>query len=167
MRSFGMLCCAISLAAAPLTARAQDQIGYRGWGPRLGAAFGPDQVEFGAHLDFGHFADHIRLQPNLEVGVGDDLTIVSFNGDLAYRFHSKWGTWSPYVGGGLNINVVNRDRPRWLDDDTDTDLGVSALGGIQKTLMSGDRFFLEMKLGLVDSPDFKFLAGWTFYSGNR
>lgn len=37
-------------------------------------------------------------------------------------------------------------------------------GGIEKGLSSGDRFFIEGKLGLVDeSPDVKTTVGWTFH----
>jgi hypothetical protein len=155
MRRTSLLLCLTMLAAAPVWAMAYDSVGYRGWGPRLGVTVGPDQFHFGAHLDLGYFAQHFRLQPNIEVGVGSDQTVVALNGEAAYRFISEWGRWSPYLGGGLGINVVSADGGH-------TDLGVNVLGGIEKILAGGDRFFLEGKLGLVDSPDWKFTAGWTF-----
>ena len=159
---------ALTLAFAP-AARASNgsdplsDIGFRGWGPRVGLTFSPDQVHFGAHLDFGNFAKHVRFQPNVEVGLGDDLTLVTANFEAAYRFRETWDVWSPYLGGGLGVNFASFDS-KGLGDDTSTDLGVSVLGGIEKGLSSGDRFFLEAKLGLVDeSPDVKLTAGWTFY----
>ena len=42
-------------------------------------------------------------------------------------------------------------------------IGVNALGGIEKGISSGDRFFLEAKFSLNDVPDAKITAGWTFY----
>jgi len=36
------------------------------------------------------------------------------------------------------------------------------LGGIEKGLSSGSRFFLEGKVGFIDAPDFQINAGWTF-----
>jgi len=166
MRRLGMWVGGALLLSAPLVVQAQDSVGFRGWGPRMGASVNPDQVVFGVHLDYGHFARHIRVQPNVEVGLGDDRSVISFDGDLAYQFNADWGRWSPYVGGGLNLIVISHDRPG-RDDESQTDLGVSALGGIQKTLVGGDRFFLEVKLGLVDAPDLKLLVGWTFFSRGR
>lgn len=146
------------LGATPVMA---SQVGYRGWGPRMGATLGPDQFHFGAHVDLGYFADHLRFQPNAELGLSDDLTLFNMNGDLAYRFSTDWGKWSPYLGGGLGLYVSGDDRG--LRHHSSSELGVSALGGIEKSLANGDRFFIETKLGLVDAPDFKIGVGWTFF----
>ncbi len=42
-------------------------------------------------------------------------------------------------------------------------MGLNVLGGIEKGLSDGDRFFTEAKLGFADAPDFKLTVGWTFY----
>jgi hypothetical protein len=139
-------------------------VGFRGWGPRVGLTLDPDQIHFGAHLDFGHFARHVRFQPNIEMGFGDDLMLVTANFEAAYRFRQAWDVWSPYVGGGIGINHARFDSGPAGDDETSTDLGVNVLGGIERGLSSGNRFFVEVKLGLVDeSPDAKATVGWTFY----
>jgi len=159
---------ALTLPLAPQMVRAAppsdlgSEVGFRGWGPRIGLTADPDQLHFGAHLDFGNFARHVRFQPNVEVGVGDNLTLVTVNAEAAYRFRQTGDGWSPYLGGGPGL-VFASVGDHGLDDNTDTDLGVSALGGIEKVLSNGDRFFTEIKLGLVDSPDFKLTFGWTFY----
>lgn len=166
MRCFVIAAALATLALVPNAARASDplsDLGFRGWGPRLGLTFSPDQFHFGAHTDFGAFAPRVRFQPNVEVGLGDNLTLVTLNFEAAYRFRETWDVWSPYLGGGLGLNFASYDS-EGLDDDTSTDLGVSVLGGIEKGLSSGDRFFVETKLGLVDeSPDVKVTVGWTFY----
>lgn len=155
----------ITLALAPCAARAAREsdpgsdIGFRGWGPRLGLSIDPDQFHFGAHLDFGNFARHVRFQPNIEVGVGDNVTLATINAEAAYRFLSRWDVWTPYVGGGLGANVKRLDN----GNDSETDVGVNALGGIERGLAGGDRFFLEAKFSLNDVPDAKVTAGWTFY----
>lgn len=80
---------ALSIALSSTVAHASDpmsDVGFRGWGPRVGLTFSPDQVHFGAHLAFGNFARHVRLQPNIEVGVGDNLTLVAVNFEGVYRF---------------------------------------------------------------------------------
>lgn len=141
-----------------------SDVGFRGWGPRVGLTINPDQVHFGAHLDFGNFARHVRFQPNVEIGFGDDVTLVTVNFEAAYRFRQSWDVWSPYVGGGLGVNHASFDKGGPGGDDSSTDLGVNALGGIERGLSNGHRFFVEAKLGLVDeSPDLKATVGWTFY----
>lgn len=135
--------------------------GFQGWGPRLGATLDPDQVHFGAHVDFGNLARRVRLQPNIELGIGDDFTIGALNFELNYRFREEWEVWTPYLGGGIGLLLISHDV-EGLDDDTNTEFGGSILGGIEKGISDGDRFFLEAKIGLVDAPDFKFTIGWTF-----
>lgn len=147
---------ALSHASDPMT-----KVGFRGWGPRLGVTVNPDQVHFGAHLDFGNFAKHVRFQPNLELGFGDGLALFAINLEAAYRFAAKWDVWTPYAGGGLGINFASFNNDH--GDDSDTDLGVNLLGGIEKGLSNGSRLFTEIKLGVGDSPDFKWTIGWTFF----
>lgn len=142
--------------AIPTLARAE----FQGWGPRVGATVNPDQFDFGAHVDLGSMTSHIRLQPSMELGVGDDLTVLALNGDLAYRFASRWDTWTPYLGGGGSVFFVGNDNG--LMDGAQTNAGLSAIGGIERGMSSGSRFFLEGKVGFIDAPDFKVIAGWTF-----
>ena len=54
-------------------------------------------------------------------------------------------------------------RQRRKTTDSQTDLGVNLLGGIEKGLSNGDRFFIEGKFSLNDVPDAKVTVGWTFY----
>jgi len=133
---------------------------FQGWGPRVGATVNPDQFHFGAHADFGGMASHLRFEPSLEMGVGDNMTVLALNGDVAYRFASRWDTWTPFLGAGGSVFFVGDDNG--LMDGTDTNAGISALGGIEKGLSSGSRFFLEGKVGFADAPDFQVNAGWTF-----
>ena len=160
-----VLAVALTLAFAPVATRADiddpgSKVGFRGWGPRVGLTFNPDQFHFGAHLDFGNFGHHVRFQPNVEIGFGDDLTLFAINAEAAYRFASRWDVWTPYLGGGIGANIVSADNG---DRGSDTDFGASILGGIEKGLANGHRFFIEAKLGLADSPDVKATVGWTFY----
>jgi hypothetical protein len=160
MRGFVVAALVLAAASVPASAGTGDQVGYRGWGPRFGISSGPDQVHLGAHVDFGYFAEHFRLQPNLEVGFGSGRVLTAFNVETSYRFRTAWGDWSPYAGGGIGLDRVSRDNSSF---GATSDLGASALGGIEKGLANGDRFFLETKLGLSHAPDIKISAGWTFY----
>jgi hypothetical protein len=149
--------------AATTQADAVNRIGFQGWGPRLGLTINPDQFHFGGHLDLGYFAEHIRFQPNLEIGFGDNVRLVAVNFEADYRFASRWDVWTPYLGGGLGINIYDWNSNHHAHGSSSTDLGVNMVGGIERGLSNGDRFFIEAKLGLADSPDFKATIGWTFF----
>ena len=143
----------------PVHGFAESQgFGFRGWGPRVGVTIDPDQIHFGFHLNMGEFAKNVRFQPNFELGFGDDVTVAAINFEASYYFNGAWEQWTPYAGGGIGVNFTDFD-----EGGSDTDLGLNILGGIERSLSSGDRFFLELKLGLADSPDAKVTAGWTFY----
>ena len=152
----------LALALTPGVVRADPytDVGFRGWGPRLGLSINPDQFHFGAHLDFGNFAQHVRFQPNFEMGFGDHMTLATLNAEAAYRFRADWDTWTPYLGGGLGANFKRFDEG---NKDWNSDVGVNALGGIERGLSDGDRFFVEAKFSLNDIPDAKITIGWTFY----
>lgn len=156
---------ALGLAGAPASADSGTDVGFRGWGPRLGFSSGPDQIHFGAHLDYGQFARHVRFQPNVELGLSDGESLLAINAEAAYRFSTEWDVWSPYLGGGVGANIKHWDNgnDNGNDNNSQTDLGVNLLGGIEKGLASGDRFFVEVKVSLNDVPDVKATVGWTFY----
>lgn len=160
--ALGALLLLLAGVSAPAPARAEDgDGGFRGWGPRMGLTLDPDQFHFGLHADFGTYGRRVRFQPNAELGLGDHRTLLALNFEAAYRFSSRWDVWTPYVGGGPGMNFVSADDG--LGDGTSTDFGMSIIGGIERGLSGGDRFFTEFKLGLIDAPDAKFTVGWTFY----
>ena len=167
----GLLVLLAAPMAAAQTARdmnMEQDVGYRGWGPRAGFSFSPDQFLFGAHVDFGHIARRVRLQPNVEVGVGDDATLVAINLDAAYRFSTRWESWRPYLGAGPSFQLISVDVAEGVpdevaEDDTETEFGFMVLGGLEKGMDNGNRIFVEAKLGLFDTPDAKFLVGYTFF----
>lgn len=149
----GLLGVAAILALAP-RAEAID-----GWGPRVGMTVNPDQVHFGAHLDAGYLSDNLRFQPSFTVGVGNDVTMWSTDFDVAYIFGSSGNGWSPYLGGGPAVNILDRNNRA---NDSDLDAGLNVLGGVERRLSGGTRFFTELKLGLLDAPDMRWTVGWTF-----
>lgn len=164
MRRVRTLVITVAVGAASAGAASAEQVGYHGWGPRLGLTADPDQIHVGAHLDYGDLTRHVRLQPNVEVGFGDDVTLVALNFEGTYRFGSRWDAWTPYLGGGPSLQFVGSDDR--LGDGSNTEAGLNFLGGIDRVMSSGSRFFMETKLGLIDAPDFKFTVGWTFPRGS-
>lgn len=131
------------------------------WGVRAGLTVDPDQIHVGGHADLGPIAERVSLIPSAEVGFGDHLTVFALNFEAAYRFETNWEAWSPYAGGGLGIFFVDYDSDT-LQGDGDTEVGPSILGGIERGMSSGGRFFIETKVGLNNAPDLKFTVGWTF-----
>jgi hypothetical protein len=145
-------------AAAP--AWAQRSAGFHGWGPRGGVTINPDQVHFGVHFDMGDLAKRLMLIPNVELGFGDNVTVLTPAFEVDYRFYDNWGSWNPYVGGGVGPVFA------WYDGGaSNTDFGLTVQGGIARQLSSKPGFmFIEMKVGLADYPDVKFTVGWNFGS---
>ena len=145
MKRLVLLSIAICLIAG--TASAAD------FGLRGGLTLSPDQFHIGAHTDVGPVIESLRLVPNVEVGFGDNFTLIALNGDLIYDFSDT--PWS--IGGELGLNFMNHDNA-----GSNTDFGLSVLGDYRLGLSSGKTLLLEAKLGLLDSPDFKFTVGWNF-----
>ena len=151
----------LTLGPASALSAPDTDVGFAGWGPRVGASVNPDQIYFGAHLDYGNFARHVRFQPNLELGFGEDMKFFAINAEAAYRFSSTWETWTPYLGGGIGANIKSVDSGG--SNSSQTDLGINLLGGFEKGFYNGNRFFVEAKVSVNDIPDLKIAVGMTFY----
>jgi hypothetical protein len=134
-----------SLSALP--AQAQDA-GIRG-----GLSIDPDQFYFGGHIETSPLVDRLTFRPNVEIGFGDDIMLIAANMEFAYKFPRRGG-WGLYAGGGPALNVYTFDDV----DDSQTEPGVNVMVGVEN---SGGLFF-EFKLGLSDSPDYKFGVGYTW-----
>jgi len=122
-------------------------------GIRGGLSVDPDQFYFGGHLETSPLVDRLYFRPNVEVGFGDDLTLIGANMEFVYKFPTR-RDWGIYAGGGPALNVYMFDGV----DDSDTDAGLNLLVGVE----SSRGLFFEFKMGAIDSPDFKFGVGWTF-----
>jgi hypothetical protein len=118
-------------------------------GVRAGVQARPNQFYFGGHVETAPLIDRLTFRPNLEIGVGNDHTTLGFNLEFAYHFDSK-RPWNIYAGGGPAFNT---DRHR---GSTSSGGGFNLLVGVQHTR----GLFTEVKLGTVDSPDFKFGVGY-------
>ena len=159
MRSRWMLVCAGLALLAPC-AQAQNAV-VGGWGPRFGFSSGPDQIVFGGQLIIGEIAPDITFDPSLELGFGDDMTVIALNLDGHYHVSVRGSRWRPYAGAGVAISFVSLDESPG-NDDSDTEVGGALIVGAGVPTAAGNRFFTELKLGLGDVPDFKLMAGWNF-----
>lgn len=139
------------LALGPGVAAAQ------GPGVRGGVSIDPDQFYFGAHYDTDALVDNVHFRPNVEAGLGNDLTLVALNFDFVYKFPRRNG-WRLYAGGGPAVNYYSFDRGPGRDRETDSEAGINFVIGVEQT--QGP--FFEFKIGALDSPELKFGVGWTF-----
>jgi hypothetical protein len=121
----------------------------------------PDQFVFGGQIAVGPIAPSLMFVPGIDIGVGDNQTVVSGNFDLHYHLAARSSTWSPYLGAGMGIHNQTLER-RFGDDLSDTNVGGNLLFGVTAPTSSGSRFFTELKLGLGDGPSMKMMAGWSF-----
>lgn len=134
-------------------------VGWNGWGLRVGVSSDPDQIHGGVHFELGEFARDVRFRPSIEIGFGDDATVLQGLAEAHFVF-SKVQVWKPYVGGGLGITYIDVDNSG-RGDDTETDVALMAIGGIETKLRSATRLFFELKIGFGDEdPDVKLGVGW-------
>ena len=165
-RAAAILLIALGFASAraegdPAAASADtDDFGMRGWGPRVGLAADPDQVVGGVHFDLGEFVPRVAFQPDVVLGLGDDVTAVVASAPVWYRFEGVSARVTPYAGGALAVGLFNVDRRD--DDDTDVEFGFQVGGGGEWLLKGGTRFHVELRLDLGDVWDAVAVAGWTF-----
>ena len=125
-----------------------------GVGVRAGASVDPDQFYFGGHVETPAIVDRVHLRPNLEIGFGDDATLIGVNIEAIYKYPLRQSPWTVYGGGGPAINYYNFDD----DAGSDTRGGMNFVFGLEH-----DRgVFFEVKVGAWESADLKFGLGYSF-----
>ncbi len=134
-----------TVATTPAQAQ-QVRAGVQG-----GVSLDPDQGFIGGHVETSPLVDRVRFRPGLDIGFGDDLTLVAINLDFTYAF-TESRPWNIYAGGGPAINWYN------YDNDSEAEAGFNFLVGAK----SRQGLFFELKIGVMDSPDLKFGVGYTF-----
>ena len=122
-------------------------------GLRAGVSIDPDQFYVGGHLETDPLVERLVFRPNVEIGFGDDVTLAAFNFEFVWKFPRGRSPWGFYAGGGPAINLYQFDGP-----GDEADAGFNFVGGLENR----QGLFFEFKLGVVDSPDFKFGVGYTF-----
>lgn len=126
--------------------------GYTSWD-------GVDQVHFGAHLKLGEVLPNVRFTPSVEAGVGGGATIIAINGDLAYSF-TEFVThpWNVYGGGSFALNFIDPDV-----GESDTSISLNALLGLERIFANEHQGMVEVRVGILDGPDFKLTFGYTLF----
>lgn len=143
VRSAGMVLCGLLLWVVPANAQT--------FGVQAGVSLEPNQFYFGGHGETPPLADVVHFRPNIEIGLGDGATLMGLNFEFVHRFRTQ-RPWGWYAGGGPALNVIH------TAGDTRSEGGFNFVGGIAHR----EGLFVEVKIGALDSPNFKVGVGYVF-----
>lgn len=122
------------------------------FGVRIGASADPDQFFFGGHAEWPPLVDRVYFRPNVEIGIGDDVTLAALNFEFVYKFENGRKPWNVYAGGGPALNLYFSDPHDHAEGGFNLLLGIEHRRGL----------FGEVKVGTIESPDFKITVGYVF-----
>ena len=139
-----------------LFASSSPLLAQGGTGLRVGVSIDPDQIYFGGHFEAGPLMKRLWVRPNLEVGIGNSVTVVSLNFELAYWIPLESRAWKAYIGAGPAANILIFDTPGGRNSSVEPGFNVVM------ALAHRDGLFTELKLGALDSPDLKLGVGFSW-----
>ena len=143
------------LTAAPAGAQTAGQPAdtAMSFGVRAGVSAQPNQFVVGGHIESPRLGvtRTVSLRPNVEIGFGDDVTLLTGNLEIVRWFEFPNSPWTMYVGGGPSLNWL-------LEDEGDVGGGATLLVGLQHA----QGLFFEMKAGGgFNAPTLKGIVGFT------
>ena len=151
---FRWLCAAVFIGLVwPSNAFSLIRIGVRG-----GVTVDPDQINIGLVSSIPIGVSGVLLQPNIDFGYGDNLTIVSLNLDTVYRIPTGTDAFKAYAGGGPGISIVHGS----VGSFTRASAGASLVFGGAVRPGGFRPLSLEMRVGLGNFQGLKLLCGITF-----
>jgi hypothetical protein len=123
-----------------------------------GVSANPEHLYFGVNFMAAKVATNFWFRPGAEVGFGNSSSNVGINGEFIYLIDIRKKPWSVYFGGGpaLIIATTYADAP--ASNNTEVGPGFNFIAGIRKAR----GLFSEIKVGVIDSPEFKLGIGYTF-----
>ena len=149
-RTMAGLLLILALCAVPAISHAYDMTGAGG---KLGVT-SPENLEqtvmIGGHLEFEKSDTRLHLMPNVMYWNVDHVSDFQPNMDVYYHFN-RGNQVSPYLGGGLGLNVRTDD----------TSLGANLIGGVRFPSHS-NCYFLEGRFTASDQDQVAVLGGVTF-----
>lgn len=154
-----LLCLGLLLAGLCLAPAAGLAYDMTGAGGKMGFISPEDldgTVMIGGHLEFEKPDSRLHLVPNLMFWSVDHTSDVNPNFDVYYHFNTQ-GRTTPYVGGGLGLNVTNSDFP----DRSSTSLGANVIGGLRFPGGS-NHYFVEGRFTASDISQVAVVGGITF-----
>jgi hypothetical protein len=122
-------------------------------GARAGISGNPDQFYIGVHYQTDELVEHLRFRPNVELGLGNDQTIVAINFEFLYSIPVRRKPLDVYVGAGPALNIIRFNSNTSPEGGFNFLVGAAHHGGL----------FTELKVGTLRSPSVKFGVGYTFH----
>ena len=98
--------CAAAVWFLPVAAAAQ------GVGFQAGAAFDPEQIHVGSHIEFPLGSDQLVLRPGINGAFGGGWRIAAIGGEFIYRVTLGGTGWRIHQGLGPSVNIA-----RYMDVD--------------------------------------------------
>ena len=131
-------------------------------GPLFGFSVDPDQIVGGLQIS-APFARNWTVNPSINLGFGDNVTVTTINFDAEYHFRVQGSSWNPYAGLGVGINYYNYTSSTPFYDTSDTVSGLNIVLGTRMPAAARQNIFTEVRLGTGDStPQLKGIIGWNF-----
>jgi hypothetical protein len=162
-------------------AKGKTDIGFKGLGVRVGYVMPEDPIDatfgFGLQAQLGQIIPEIKVEGMLDYwsksyDTGFNSTDASFSaiaiGFLGkYYFDVKGSKILPYTGAGLAVHFEKAKVSTPFGDvsDTQTDLGVHFVGGIEYPFSSSWNGVAELKYALSDANYFGIYAGMIYKFG--
>ena len=125
-------------------------------GVRGGLSVDPDQFYFGGHLETSPLVDRLYFRPNVEVGIGDDLTLIAANMEFVYKFTTR-RAWNVYAGARTGVEHLHVRRRAAITTRRPKPASTSWSASNNRAGL-----FFEFKIGTIDSPELKFGVGYTW-----
>jgi hypothetical protein len=125
---------------------------------RLGYDPDPDQFVIGGQLNFGRALLFFDFTPSLDLGFGEHLTSYCGNFDFRlFKLHPPKSAVALYAAAGPTVVQWDYDGPR-----SETDVGASIAAGMLISAGNTGHYVLEVRFGLGDVPDLRFIGGIGF-----
>ena len=124
---------------------------------RLGVSMDPDQFVAGLYTYAGSLTPQVHFMPYADVGLGDDIVVLTGNGDFRFDIVSLRN--SPilfYISAGPTVAFWDSDH-----FDSEVELGASVAFGMTRIpLGATNSLNFEIRVGLGDIPDGKLMVGF-------
>ncbi len=147
----------VALCAVPSVSHGY---GVSGAGGKLGYTAPEDRdgtMMLGGHVELEKTGTRLHLLPNVMYWKVDRLSDLNPNFDVYYHF-GREGRVTPYLGGGLGLNLRHSD----VTERSNTDLGANLMGGFRFPGRS-NHYFLEGRFTASDVSQVAVLGGITFH----
>lgn len=153
-------------------------LGFEGFGGKIGLVMpdeGDNTIGFGAVGFLGYILPSLtalKAETSLEywgnssdfLGGSVNLSVISINGTAKYHFTSSG--ISPFAGGGIGF-VISRASAEYNEpifgmkdySDTETDIDLNLVGGVDIPVGVGMKFTAEAKLAIGDADWFQITGG--------